>query len=148
MYFVIYIGINTSVTVRKPQTIPPSGMPAEAKLNHVVPTTDNLAIVQQKHQQQTRHQNNASVKTIDDDGGDGDKGGGSVNSSNGIVSYTKISYSSFYIYKKKKQNFCVLKEILNVNEKSPDSRILNHRQTVAIVSDGDMQSNLTHQGIL
>lgn len=34
-------GINTSVSVRKPQTIPPSGMPPQAKLNHIVPTADN-----------------------------------------------------------------------------------------------------------
>lgn len=34
-------GINTSVSVRKPQTIPPSGMPPQAKLNHIVPTPDN-----------------------------------------------------------------------------------------------------------
>lgn len=33
-------GINTSKTVRKPQSIPPSGMPANAKLNYVVPTTN------------------------------------------------------------------------------------------------------------
>lgn len=35
-------GINTSVNVRKPQAIPPSGMPAKAKLNHVVPTAENV----------------------------------------------------------------------------------------------------------
>lgn len=34
-------GINTSVTVRKPQAIPPTGMPAKAKLNHVVPTFES-----------------------------------------------------------------------------------------------------------
>lgn len=30
-------GINTSVTTRKPQAIPPSGMPAKAKQNYVLP---------------------------------------------------------------------------------------------------------------
>ncbi|KAJ6636674.1 Zinc finger protein [Pseudolycoriella hygida] len=39
-------GINTSVTVRKPQLIPPSGIPP-TKLNHVVPTVHNTAYVQQ-----------------------------------------------------------------------------------------------------
>lgn len=34
-------GINTSVSVRKPQAIPPSGMPPQAKLNYVVPTIHN-----------------------------------------------------------------------------------------------------------
>ncbi|KAG4066817.1 hypothetical protein HA402_012884 [Bradysia odoriphaga] len=38
-------GINTSVTVRKPQLIPPSGIPP-TKLNHVVPTVHNTAYVQ------------------------------------------------------------------------------------------------------
>lgn len=44
-YFCIIVikGINTSVTVRKPQEIPPSGMPAKAKQNHVVVTVDNNA---------------------------------------------------------------------------------------------------------
>lgn len=44
-FFFTAIGINTSVTVRKPQAIPPSGMPAKAKQNHVVPvvTVDNNA---------------------------------------------------------------------------------------------------------
>lgn len=42
-YFLWIAGINTSVTVRKPQAIPPSGMPAKAKQNHVVVTVDNNA---------------------------------------------------------------------------------------------------------
>lgn len=37
----IFAGINTSVTVRKPQAIPPSGMPADAKQNYVVPGVVN-----------------------------------------------------------------------------------------------------------
>lgn len=31
------------MTTRKPQTIPPSGMPAKAKQNHIVPTVHNLS---------------------------------------------------------------------------------------------------------
>lgn len=42
-HFIAITGINTSVTVRKPQAIPPSGMPAKAKQNHVVVTVDNNA---------------------------------------------------------------------------------------------------------
>lgn len=38
------LGINTSVTVRKPQAIPPSGMPADAKQNYVVPGVVNNAV--------------------------------------------------------------------------------------------------------
>jgi len=38
------IGINTSVTVRKPQAIPPSGMPPRAKFIHIVPTPDNSIV--------------------------------------------------------------------------------------------------------
>lgn len=45
-----FAGINTSVNVRKPQAIPPSGMPTMAKLNHVVPTAENDS--QQQQQQQ------------------------------------------------------------------------------------------------
>lgn len=70
-----HIGINTSVTVRKPQTIPPSGMPAEAKLNHVVPTTHNLAFVQQQQQ------NISSAETSDSGSG----GGGSSDHIENIV---------------------------------------------------------------
>lgn len=45
-YSILILGINTSVTVRKPQLIPPSGIPP-TKLNHVVPTVHNTAYVQQ-----------------------------------------------------------------------------------------------------
>ncbi|XP_026466927.1 zinc finger protein 675-like [Ctenocephalides felis] len=34
-------GINTSVTVRKPQTIPPTGMPDRSNMMHIVPTIHN-----------------------------------------------------------------------------------------------------------
>lgn len=40
----IFAGINTSVTVRKPQAIPPSGMPADAKQNYVVPGVVNNVV--------------------------------------------------------------------------------------------------------
>lgn len=79
----LHIGINTSVTVRKPQTIPPSGMPAEAKLNHVVPTTHNLASVQQ--QQQQKLQNISSAETTSDGGDSGSGGGGCSDQIENIV---------------------------------------------------------------
>lgn len=80
----LHIGINTSVTVRKPQTIPPSGMPAEAKLNHVVPTTHNLASVQQQQQQQ-KLQNISSAETTSDGGDSGSGGGGCSDQIDNIV---------------------------------------------------------------
>lgn len=44
------------MNVRKPQAIPPSGMPTMAKLNHVVPTAENdnqQPPLQQQQQQPT-----------------------------------------------------------------------------------------------